>query len=277
MFLGMSYEALALLAVSLLIAGAATGFFAGVFGVGGGIIIVPVLYELFRILGVAEEVRMPLAVGSSLAIIVPTSIRSFRAHLEKGAVDKELLKAWAVPVILGVIGGSLIARVAPPAVFKSLFAGIAAFTSFRLLLAKDNWVLKSEMPRGFWLKVYGLLIGLLSSLMGIGGGQLCNVYMMLYRRPIHQAVATSSGLGVLISIPGALGYVYAGWPKMDLLPPFSLGFVSLIGVALFIPTSMLVVPYGVKLAHRLPKRKLEIAFGFFLLIVVLRFLWTTLA
>ena len=276
MFLGMSYEALTLLAISLLLAGAATGFFAGVFGVGGGIIIVPVLYELFRILGVAEEVRMPLAVGSSLAIIVPTSIRSFRAHLEKGAVDTELLKAWAIPVVIGVIGGSLIARVAPPAVFKSLFAGIAAFTSFRLLLAKDNWVLKSEMPKGFWLKAYGLVIGLLSSLMGIGGGQLCNVYMMLYRRPIHQAVATSSGLGVLISIPGALGYVYAGWPKMDLLPPFSLGFVSLIGVALFIPTSMLVVPYGVKLAHRLPKRKLEIAFGFFLLIVVLRFLWTTL-
>jgi len=276
MFSSMSYEALILLAVSLLIAGAATGFFAGIFGVGGGIIIVPVLYELFRILDVADEVRMPLAVGSSLAIIVPTSIRSFRAHLDKGAVDRELLKAWAIPVVIGVIGGSLIARVAPPAVFKTLFAGIAAFTSFRLLLAKDNWVLKSDMPKGFWLKGYGLVIGLLSSLMGIGGGQLCNVYMMLYRRPIHEAVATSSGLGVLISIPGALGYVYAGWPKMDLLPPLSLGFVSLIGVALFVPTSMLVVPYGVKLAHRLPKRKLEIAFGCFLLIVVLRFLWTTL-
>ena len=276
MFSSMSYEALILLAVSLLIAGAATGFFAGIFGVGGGIIIVPVLYELFRILDVADDVRMPLAVGSSLAIIVPTSIRSFRAHLDKGAVDRELLKAWAIPVVIGVIGGSLIARVAPPAVFKTLFAGIAAFTSFRLLLAKDNWVLKSDMPKGFWLKAYGLVIGLLSSLMGIGGGQLCNVYMMLYRRPIHEAVATSSGLGVLISIPGALGYVYAGWPKMDLLPPLSLGFVSLIGVALFVPTSMLVVPYGVKLAHRLPKRKLEIAFGCFLLIVVLRFLWTTL-
>jgi uncharacterized membrane protein YfcA len=276
MFSSMSYEALILLAVSLLIAGAATGFFAGIFGVGGGIIIVPVLYELFRILDVADEVRMPLAVGSSLAIIVPTSIRSFRAHLDKGAVDQELLKAWAIPVVIGVIGGSLIARVAPPAVFKTLFAGIAAFTSFRLLLAKDNWVLKSDMPKGFWLKAYGLVIGLLSSLMGIGGGQLCNVYMMLYRRPIHEAVATSSGLGVLISIPGALGYVYAGWPKMDSLPPLSLGFVSLIGVALFVPTSMLVVPYGVKLAHRLPKRKLEIAFGCFLLIVVLRFLWTTL-
>ena len=273
---GLSYEVLLLLAVSLLIAGAATGFFAGIFGVGGGIIIVPVLYELFRALGVVEEVRMPLAVGSSLAIIVPTSIRSFRAHLQKGAVDIDILKAWAVPVILGVIVGSLVARVAPPALFKTLFAGIAAFTSFRLLFAKDNWVLKSDMPQGLWLKAYGLVIGLLSSLMGIGGGQLCNVYMMLYRRPIHQAVATSSGLGVLISIPGALGYIYAGWPKMDLLPPLSLGFVSLIGVALFIPTSMLAVPYGVKLAHRLPKRKLEVAFGCFLLIVVLRFLWTTL-
>ena len=277
MFLGMGYETIIFLAVSLLFAGAATGFFAGIFGVGGGIIIVPVLYELFRVLDVAEDVRMPLAVGSSLAIIVPTSIRSFRAHLAKGAVDLELLKAWAIPVILGVIGGSLIARVAPPAVFKTLFAGIAAFTSFRLLFAKGNWVLKSDMPKGFWLHAYGLVIGLLSSLMGIGGGQLCNVYMMLYRRPIHQAVATSSGLGVLISIPGALGYVYAGWPRMDVLPPLSLGFVSLIGVALFVPTSMMVVPYGVKLAHRLPKRKLEVAFGCFLLIVVLRFLWTTLA
>ena len=273
----MSYEALALLAIGLLIAGATTGFFAGVFGVGGGIIIVPVLYELFRALGVIDEVRMPLAVGTSLAIIIPTSIRSFRAHREKGVVDTELLKAWAIPVIIGVIGGSLIARVAPPAFFKSLFAVIAAFTSFRLLFAKDNWVLESDMPKGLWLKIYGFVIGLLSSLMGIGGGQLCNVYMMLYRRPIHQAVATSSGLGVLISIPGALGYIYAGWPKMDLLPPFSLGFVSLIGLVLFTPTSMLVVPYGVKLAHRLSKRKLEVAFGCFLLIVVLRFLWTTLS
>lgn len=277
MLTGLSYETLAFLAASLLIAGAATGFFAGIFGVGGGIIIVPVLYELFRALNVHEEVRMPLAIGSSLAIIIPTSIRSFRAHLAKGAVDTDLLKAWAVPVVLGVIAGSLVARIAPPILFKTLFAGLAAFTSFRLILAKDNWALKSDMPKGVWLKAYGVGIGFLSSLMGIGGGQLCNVYMMVYRRSIHQAIATSSGLGVLISIPGALGYVYAGWPKMELLPPLSLGFVSLIGVALFIPTSMLTVPYGVRLAHRLPKRTLEVAFGFFLMIVVLRFLWSAFA
>jgi uncharacterized protein len=274
MFAGIEMNDFIFLIVGLLVAGAATGILAGIFGVGGGILIVPVLYELFRTTGVAEEVRMPLAIGSSLAIIIPTSIRSFRAHLAKGAVDLDLLKAWAVPVVLGVGLGTLVARIAPPMLFKALFIGIASFTCVRLLFARENWVFKSDMPAGWPLKIYGAVIGLLSSLMGIGGGQLCNVYMMLYRRPIHQAVATSSGLGVLISIPGALGYVYAGWPKMDVLPAFSLGFVSLIGVALFVPTSMLTVKLGVNLAHRLPKQQLERAFGLFLLVVILRFLWS---
>ena len=273
MFNAIATYDLVFLIASLLLAGAATGVLAGVFGVGGGILIVPVLYELFRATGVAEEVRMPLAIGSSLAIIIPTSIRSFRAHYAKGAVDLGLLKAWALPVVLCVIAGTLVARIAPPMLFKALFIGIASFTCIRLLFARDSWVLKGKMPTGLPLKLYGGVIGLLSSLMGIGGGQLCNVYMMLYRRPIHQAVATSSGLGVLISIPGALGYIYAGWPKMDILPPFSLGFVSLIGVALFVPMSMLTVKLGVNLAHRLPKRQLEKGFGLFLLIVILRFLW----
>ena len=266
-----------LLVAGLLVAGAATGILAGVFGVGGGLVIVPVLYELFRTIGVSEEVRMPLAIGSSLAIIIPTSIRSFRAHLSKDAVDMDVLKAWAIPVVLGVIAGTLVARIAPPMLFKALFIGIAIFTCARLLFARDNWVLKGDMPTGLPLQIYGAVIGLLSSLMGIGGGQLCNLYMMLYRRPIHQAVATSSGLGVLISIPGALGYIYAGWPKMDVLPPFSLGYISLLGVALFIPTSMLTVKIGVNLAHRLPKRQLELGFGLFLLAVILRFLWSLAA
>ncbi len=277
MFDAFAVNDLLFLIVGLLAAGAATGILAGVFGVGGGILIVPVLYELFRATGVVEDVRMPLAIGSSLAIIIPTSIRSFRAHYAKGAVDLDLLKAWAVPVVLGVLAGTLVARVAPPMVFKALFIGIATFTCIRLLFARDSWVLKGDMPTGWPLKIYGVVIGLLSSLMGIGGGQLCNVYMMLYRRPIHQAVATSSGLGILISIPGALGYVYAGWPKMDVLPPFSLGFVSLIGIALFVPMSMLTVKLGVNLAHRLPKRQLELGFGIFLLAVILRFLWSLAA
>ena len=264
------------LVVGLLAAGAVTGMLAGVFGVGGGAIIVPVLYELFRLQGVPEDVRMPLAVGTSLAVIIPTSIRSFRAHQRKGAVDMSILKAWALPVVLGVIGGSFVARYAPPDLFKIVFVIVAGASAIRLLFGRDSWKLGDTMPGGIIMKVYGLLIGVLSALMGIGGGQLSNLFMTFYGRPIHQAVATSSGLGVLISIPGAVGYVYAGWPKMGLvppvLPPFSIGYVSLIGMVLLIPTSIIAAPLGVTLAHRLSKRKLETAFGIFLLLVCLRFL-----
>jgi uncharacterized membrane protein YfcA len=264
------------LVVGLLAAGAVTGMLAGVFGVGGGAIIVPVLYELFRLQGVPEDVRMPLAVGTSLAVIIPTSIRSFRAHQRKGAVDMSILKAWALPVVLGVIGGSFVARYAPPDLFKIVFVIVAGASAIRLLFGRDSWKLGDTMPGGIIMKVYGLLIGVLSALMGIGGGQLSNLFMTFYGRPIHQAVATSSGLGVLISIPGAVGYIYAGWPKMGLvppvLPPFSIGYVSLIGMVLLIPTSIIAAPLGVTLAHRLSKRKLETAFGIFLLLVCLRFL-----
>ena len=129
------------------------------------------------------------------------------------------------------------------------------------------------------MELFGLMIGLLSSLMGIGGGQLTNLIMMFYGRPIHQAVATAAGLGVAISIPGALGYVYAGWPRAAEYPdvaalqfPFALGYISLIGVLLVTPLSALIAPVGVRIAHALTRRQLEIAFGLFLLVVSLRFL-----
>ena len=117
----------------------------------------------------------------------------------------------------------------------------------------------------------------LAALMGVGGGTLVNLAMSLSGRPIHQTVATASGVGVLISIPGALGYIYAGWPKMDILPPLSLGYVSLIGMILFIPTSIWTAPIGARLAHRLSKRRLEVAFGIFLLVVCARFFWSLIA
>jgi len=218
---------------------------------------------------------MPLAVGTSLAIIVPTSIRSFRAHQAKGAVDLSILKTWAVPVVLGVIAGSFIARYAPPELFKAVFVVVAGVSAIRLLFGRDSWRLGTDLPGGALMQVFALVIGLLSALMGIGGGQLSNLFMTFYGRPIHQAVATSSGLGVLISIPGALGYIYAGWPKMGLvpavLPPLSLGYISLIGLALVIPTSIWTAPIGANLAHRLSKRRLEVGFGIFLLLVCARF------
>ncbi|MFZ4530433.1 MAG: sulfite exporter TauE/SafE family protein [Alsobacter sp.] len=278
---GFATSDLVLLVVGLLAAGAVTGLLAGVFGVGGGAVIVPVLYELFRLQGIPEETRMPLAVGTSLAIIVPTSIRSFRAHQAKGAVDLSILKTWAVPVVLGVIAGSAIARYAPPELFKAVFVVVAGVSAIRLLFGRDSWRLGTDLPGGALMQVFGLVIGLLSALMGIGGGQLSNLFMTFYGRPIHQAVATSSGLGVLISIPGALGYIYAGWPKMGLvpavLPPLSLGYISLIGLALVIPTSIWTAPIGANLAHRLSKRRLEVAFGIFLLLVCARFAWSLLA
>jgi len=274
MIAGIPLNDLIFLAVSLIAAGAVTGLLAGLFGVGGGAVIVPVLYEVFRVIGVPEEVRMPLVVGTSLAVIIPTSIRSYRAHLAKGLVDTSIIKIWAIPVVLGVVGGSLIARYAPPDVFKAVFVAVAFASAMRLLFASDRWKLGDDMPGPFLMRIYGLIIGILSALMGIGGGQLSSLFMTFYGRPIHQAVATSSGLGVLISIPGALGYIYAGWPKMDVLPPLSLGYVSFIGFLLFIPTSIWTAPIGARLAHRLSKRRLEVAFGIFLLVVCARFFWS---
>jgi uncharacterized protein len=268
---------LAFVVIGLLAGGVATGLLAGLFGVGGGAIIVPVIYAVFGLMNVPESLRMPLAVGTSLAVIIPTSIQSFRTHHGKGAVDMDLLKLWAVPVVLGVVLGSFIARYAPASLFKLVFIGVASLTAAKLFFGSEKWKLGDTLPTGLTMKLYGGLIGVLSSLMGIGGGQLANVFMTVYGTPIHRAIATSSGLGVLISIPGAIGFMIAGWPFMDRLPPLSIGFVSLIGLLLIAPTSTFFAPYGARLAHRLPKRQLELGFGIFLVLVCLRFLWSIVA
>jgi uncharacterized membrane protein YfcA len=181
--------------------------------------------------------------------------------------------------VIGVMLGSVVARFAPEQLFKIVFVVVATISAIRLLLARDSWNFGDEFPQAPWMQLFGLIIGLLSSLMGIGGGQLTNLFMTFYGRPIHQAVATSAGLGVAISIPGALGYVYAGWPRAAEYPdvtalqfPFALGYVSLIGVLLVTPLSALVAPVGVRIAHALTRRQLEVAFGLFLLVVSARFL-----
>ena len=266
------------LALLLVAVGALSGFLAGVFGIGGGAILVPVFYECFRIAGVPLEVRMPLCIGTSLAIIIPTSISSWRAHYLRGAVDTEILKAWWLPVLAGVIAGSVTARYAPERLFKIVFVAVAWSAAARLLLARATWKFGDDLPRGPLMKVYGFFVGILSTLMGIGGGLFSNLLMTFYGRPIHQAVATSSALAVLISIPGALGYVYAGWPAAARFPdvaalqwPFALGYVSLIGAVLVMPLSLLTAPLGVRAAHAMSKRTLEMAFGTYLFIVGSRF------
>jgi uncharacterized membrane protein YfcA len=260
------------LVIILPLAGAATGILAGLFGVGGGALMVPVLYETFGFLGYPDSVRMPLAVGTSLAIIIPTSYKSFQAHKARGAVDLALLKVWAVPIVIGVLLGAAIARFAPPLVMQLVFVCVAGINAIKLLAGSNRWNIAEDLPTGFLLKTYGAAIGLLSSLMGIGGGQIANIIMTLHGRGIHQAVATSAGIGLIISIPGAIGYSLAGFGRPD-LPPGSLGFISFIGLALFAPTTMLTAGLGVRLAHSWSRRKLEIAFGLFLLVVCTRFVW----
>lgn len=262
---------LLMLAVVLLASGALTGILAGLFGVGGGALMVPVLFETFGFLGYDDAVRMPMAVGTSLAIIIPTSIRSFRAHRARGAVDMDLLRAWAVPIVVGVLIGAAIARFASPVLMQAVFVLVAGVNAIKLL-SGVRWQIAPDLPKGAPLAAYGGAIGLLSSLMGIGGGQIANIIMTFHGRGIHQAVATSAGIGVLIAVPGALGYIGAGWGRPD-LPPLALGFVSLLGLVLFAPTTVLTAGIGVRLAHGMSKRRLEIAFGLFLAVVCLRFVW----
>jgi uncharacterized protein len=277
MVLGHPVSELVWLAAAIAVAGVATGVFAGLFGVGGGAVIVPVLYEVFRILDVPETVRMQLCVGTSLAIILPTSIRSYLAHRAKGAVIPHVMRIWTVPVIVGVAAGAAAAAYAPPAVFKIAFVLIAGLMALKLLFGRASWVVAATLPGRVAMSIFGLLIGLGSALMGVGGGSLSTMVLTLYGAPLHNAIATSAGIGVPITVAGTIGYMLAGLSHQALLPPLSVGFVSIIGVALMAPISSLVAPFGARLAHRLPKRQLELAFAVFLLAVAARFVFSLLA
>jgi uncharacterized membrane protein YfcA len=272
MFFGVPLSEILWLALAVVVGGVITGLLAGMFGIGGGAVIVPVLYEVFGLLSVPDEVRMQLCVGTSIAIILPTTVRSYIAHREKGLVIPRVIRLWALPAVIGVACGAVIAAFAPPAVFKLAFVVIAGFIATKFLFAGDRWNLGTDLPGPVPMTAYGFAIGLAGSLMGVSGGSLSNIVLTLYGKPIHNAVATSAGLGVPITIVGTLGYILAGLPHQALLPPFSLGFVSLIGVAVMAPVSSLTAPYGARFAHRLSRRTLEIAFSIFLLLVSARFL-----
>lgn len=257
--------------LALLAAGGIAGFLAGVFGIGGGAVLVPVFYQMLGLLGVDEAVRMHLSVGTSLAIIVPTSIRSFLGHKSKGAVDMDLLRRFVFVVPLGVIMASVAAAFLSSGMLRIIFAIFAFAIAVKMIFGKDNWTLGHDIPGGLRTYVAGWFIGFFSTFMGIGGGVFNNTFMTAFGRKIHQAVATSSGVGVLISIPGMFGYVWAGWGAQG-LPEFSIGYVNILMVLIIIPVTLLVAPFGVSIAHKLEKRQLEIGFGIFLLLVAARFI-----
>lgn len=269
----LSLAQIAAFAAALAAAGAVSGLLAGLFGIGGGAVLVPAFYQVFGLFGVDDAVRMHLSVGTSLAIIIPTSLSSFRAHYKRGVVDTGLLKSFVVAVPLGVVAASLVAASISSAGLRTIFALMAFTMGVRLLLNRENWRLGTVLPGNPVRFLVGAGIGLLSALMGIGGGIFNNTFMTLYARPMHQAVATSAGVGVLISIPGLLGYVWAGWDD-PLLPVASTGFVNWLAVALIIPISLAMAPLGVGIAHAMQKRHLELAFGAFNMLVAARFAWS---
>ncbi len=274
MIAGIAINDLVFVAALIVAGGIVTGLLAGLFGIGGGGIIVPVLYEIFRVLGVPEEVRMQLCVGTSLAIIVPTNVRSYLVHRRYGAVLMDVVRAWSVPAVIGVALGAAIAGLASGKVLTGAFVIITAIIGARLLIGRDDWRIAEQLPGRTAMTGYGFGVGLAASMIGISGGSISNMILTLYRRPIHHAVATSAAVGVPITVAGVIGYMLAGLPQQASMPPFSIGFVSLIGFALMAPVATFVASYGARLSHAMPKRRLEIAFAAFLLAVSLRFLVT---
>lgn len=270
--LGVPLNELLFLAAAVMAGGVAAGLLAGLFGVGGGVVAVPVLYEVFRLLGVPDAVHMQLCIGTSLAIMAPTNIRSYLTHRATGAVLTDVVRQWTPGVIAGIAIGSGIATVAPSPVFKIAFIFMAAIIGGKLLFGRQSWRLGDELPRHPLARLYGLAVGLMASLTGVSGGSLATMVLTLYGKPIHQAVATSAGIVVPITLAGTLGYIVAGLPHQAQLPPLSIGFVSLIGFALMAPVSSVTAPCGARMAHALSRRSLEVAFGLFLLAASLRFL-----
>lgn len=270
---GLPLQEIAILAAVLLTGGALTGLLAGLLGIGGGAIIVPVLYYLFGILEVPDDIRMHLCVGTSLAVIIPTSIRSYLSHKKRGAVDMKALRIWAVPVLLGVLTGAAIAALVNSEGLKLIFGLFGVSLGSQMLFVGTHPIrIADELPGRAGMSAVGFGLGAFSSLIGIGGGALATLFFTMFGRTIHQGVATGAGLGVLVSIPGAIGFAVAGWPEMARLPPLSLGYVSAIGALLIAPVSMLVAPVGVRIAHAFSRRQLEIALGVFLITMGCRFL-----
>lgn len=271
MLFGIPAGELALLAGAVVIAGLVSGLLAGLFGIGGTTVIIPVLYEVFRFLHVADEFRMQLSIGTALAVTVPTMLRAYYAHRAKGAILNRALRIWAIPAAAGVAVGSYIAHVAPGTVFKTAFILFALFMSLRFLFGRDDWRAGDRLPGTPLMAAAGFSFGCLATLVGVAGGAFSTLFLTLFGTPFHVAVATSSGLGLIIGVPATIGYMSAGWAYQPLLPPFSIGFVSVLGALLITPTAVFAAPYGARLAHRLSKRKLEVAFGIFLMLVALRF------
>jgi uncharacterized membrane protein YfcA len=250
--------------VLLLIIGAATGVIAGLLGVGGGIVLVPAFFYLFTTLGFGGSHLMQVCIGTSAATIVVTSARSVMAHNKKGAVDWDLLRAWAVWLVLGSMVGVVVASVLHTRALQAVFGVLAMLAGLYMAFGRADWRLGDRMPGQPLRAVQAVLLSFFSTLMGIGGGTFGVPLMSLYGTPIHRAVATASGFGILISVPSLIGFLLLDVADA---PPFSIGAVNLPAFAIIIPMTLLTTPYGVRLAHAMDPKPLKRAFAIFITLV----------
>lgn len=255
----------------LVVIGAFAGVLAGLLGVGGGIVLVPAFYFLFSHLGYGGDFVMQLCLGTSLATIVVTSIRSLHAHNQKGAVDWEILKSWSWGIALGAIAGGFLASALRSDVLQAVFGVLGMCVALYLAFGKPTWSLAERMPTGIARAILSPLLGLLSVLMGIGGGSLGVPLMSLHSVPIHRAVATAAGFGLAISIPALPGFLLVDIPAAA-RPPMTLGAISIPAFLIVIAMTLVTTPYGAKLAHAMDAKPLKRVFAAFLLLVALNML-----
>ncbi|MEJ8569469.1 sulfite exporter TauE/SafE family protein [Elongatibacter sediminis] len=265
-----------LLALAMLGTGLVGGLMAGVLGVGGGVVIVPMLEFALGVIGVDASIRMHIAVATSLATIIPTSIASSRAHYRRGGVDLVIARRWAPWILLGSLAGTWVASQVDSRVLAILFACLAVLVAMRMMLNIRTRPLTQSVPTSPALAPVPALIGFVSAMIGIGGGSLTVPTMSLMGEPIHRAVGTAALFGLVIAVPGTLGFMATGYGN-PLLPAGSIGFVNGLGFALIAPTTVFAAPFGARLAHAMNQRQLSLIFGVFLLLVSVRMLVRALA
>ncbi len=262
-------ENLLILGAAMLATGCVAGVMAGLFGIGGGIVIVPVLELTLGFLGVDAAIRMHVAVATSLATIIPTSISSARAHHQRQAVDMAIVRRWAIFVFGGALAGAWIAAQVHSRVLAMIFASFALLIALKMIFLPKSRNLTDDLPRGPLMPVIPSAIGCLSSMMGIGGGTFAVMTLTLFNQAIHRAVGTAALLGLVISLPGTIGFIITGWNDVR-VPPGSLGYVSLIGFVLIAPATVMTAPIGAKIAHSFSEKKLSMLFGVFLVVAATR-------
>ena len=269
-FASLSIPDMLLLGGGLVGASVIAGIVAGLLGVGGGIVIVPALYWLFTFINFPTELAMHMAVATSLATIITTSISSMRAHHRRGAVDFTLLRRWAPALAIGALAGGLAARAFDAAVLTGVFGTVGLLVAANLVIPKPL-VIAENMPSNPVQVVLATIIGFVSSLMGIGGGTLGVPTMVAFSYPIHRAVGTASAFGLVIAVPAVIGFIISGWDVPG-RPPLSLGYVSLVAAAIILPFTTFFAPLGARIAHALEPKWVKRAFAIFLTLTAVKML-----